>query len=235
MSENNKRSQFKNVSHIIFDLDGLLIDTEVWALNNLNSVLKSYGKECSIEFYSKQLGIQPFERVKSFIEEFKLCCNPENFFNDWIQECFLHLEDIKLMPGVKRLIEHLHNHKIPKAIATAGKTAEYFAKISRLQDIFEDNKYFEHVVKGDDSEVKRLKPYPDIFQVCAARFSQIPDPQNVLVFEDSLTGVSAAIAAGMQCVWVCDTRFEKIENSNATIVIKNLEEFRPELFGLPNF
>jgi pseudouridine-5'-monophosphatase len=77
--------------------------------------------------------------------------------------------------------------------------------------------------------------FPDTFLVCAQKFDQSPtDNKRVLVFEDSVSGVNAALAAGMQCVWVPDPRLDK-STQPATLIIDSLEHFKPEAFGLPSF
>ena len=72
-----------------------------------------------------------------------------------------------MLPGVERLVLHLLKNKIPIAVATSS-TKEYFdLKTSRHRKIFES---FGHIVTGSsDPDVKRGKPHPDIFLVCASR------------------------------------------------------------------
>jgi beta-phosphoglucomutase-like phosphatase (HAD superfamily) len=57
-------------------------------------------------------------------------------------------------------------------------------------------------------------------------------PMQVLVFEDSINGVKAGLAAGMQVVWVPDPCLD-VNSQNATLIIKSLEQFDPKLFNLP--
>ncbi|CAK1545585.1 unnamed protein product [Leptosia nina] len=95
---------------------------------------------------------------------------------------------------------------------------------------------FHHLTMGSsDPEVKRGKPDPSIFLVCASRFPDKPKPEDCLVFEDAVNGVKAACAANMQVVVVPDPRIEKESLCNATLILNSLEEFQPELFGLPPF
>src|SRR5437660_472279 len=82
--------------------------------------------------------------------------------------------------------------------------------IEKCGDFFKPGKYFDPIVLAlDEPQVWNNKPHPDVFNVCAAKFPSPPkDPKNVLVFEDSLFGVQASKAAGMNTIWVVDERFQ---------------------------
>jgi pseudouridine-5'-monophosphatase len=86
----------------------------------------------------------------------------------------------------------------------------------------------------DDVDVKRGKPAPDCFEICAQRFAVQPlCPKNVLVFEDSPAGVQGALAAGMQVVFCPDAGLK--HSQEATIILKSLKEFEPVDFNLPAY
>lgn len=121
------------------------------------------------------------------------------------------------------------------AIATGSSSESYEMKIKNFGDFFKIGNYFQHIVKTkDDPDVKLPKPAPDAFLVCAKKFKPPVDPSKCLVFEDSSVGVDGAVAAGMQVVMVPDSRF-KCTQENATQILKSLEHFQPELYGLPTF
>ena len=225
------------VSHVIFDLDGTLIDTEQWSLDVLNLILAKYDKHCTNEDYSKNIGFGSHERAGRLVEMFDLSdYDGESFLKEWVTECRKQLNDIQLMPGVERVVEHLHKNGIPMAIATSGKTLEYFSKTQHIPNVFEEGKYFHHVIHGDDPRVQRLKPFPDILEICFSEFDPKPEShQNVLVVEDNSVGIEAAVAAGMQSLLVNDKRFFQVKESKANVVINGLPELDPQAFGLPPF
>lgn len=142
---------------------------------------------------------------------------------------------IRILPiiGAERLLRHLYQHKIPFCLATSSGQDMVEIKITHHHEIF---KLFKHRVCGSsDPEVKQGKPAPDIFLIAASRFSDKPDPSQCLVFEDAPNGVKAAHSAGMQVVMVPDERVPLEMCSLATQRILSLEDFHPELYGLPPF
>lgn len=77
------------------------------------------------------------------------------------------------------------------------------------------------------------KPDPEIFQLAASKFGADLSPDKVLVFEDAPLGVEAALKANMKCVWVTESPLSS--SSMAHQKLRSLEDFRPELWGLPKF
>ena len=97
---------------------------------------------------------------------------------------FLFSPSTTFLLGVEKLITHLHKNHVPIAIATSSSTEAIHAKTKNLGYIFD---LFDHITSGSsDPEVKRGKPAPDIFLVCASRFPEEPLPCEV-IFDDSVT------------------------------------------------
>ena len=130
------------------------------------------------------------------------------------------------------MIKHLHANNIPMAVATSSKRREYDLKVTKYQELFE---LMSHIVCTDDPLVEKGKPAPDIYLAAAKRFPSPPNSSsNVLVFEDAVSGVQAAKAAGMVCVMVPDERMDPAKTKLADKVIKSLTELNLTEYGLPS-
>lgn len=196
-------------------------------------VASRYNKNFTFELKCKIMGKQSHELASSIINELNLPLTVEEFIVE-TRKIFdkLFLQS-KVMPGVEKLLRHLHKHKIPMGLATSSSKEMYNLKVKNHHDLFE---LFTYKTWGSsDPDVKRGKPYPDIFFVAAAKFSDKPSSDKCLVFEDSINGVKAAVAAGMQVVMVPDPRLNRKLASEATLILSSMEDFRPEVFGLPAF
>lgn len=118
-------------------------------------------------------------------------------------------------------------------LATSSPEDLMKLKTNNHREIF--NLLNHYVCGSTDPEVKEGKPAPDIFLIAASRFPDKPKPEQCLVFEDSPNGVKAAHCANMQVVMVPDERISLEDSCLATIRLKSLLDFQPELFGLPGF
>ncbi|KAL7306398.1 hypothetical protein TKK_0001818 [Trichogramma kaykai] len=224
---------YKNVTHCIFDMDGLLIDTEQLYTTVFNRLLSPYGKEFTWAHKGQTMGFHTHQLIKFLIDTFELPMQPDELhkrLQDDYKEIF---PTTKFLPGAEKLLRHLKKHNIPIALATSSSEESFNLKTKHLTEVFD---LFHHkVLGGSDPDVKIGKPNPDIFLVAARRFPDCPDPSKCLVFEDAPNGVQAGVSAGMQTVMVPDPNLPKEFTQKATIVLNSLEDFKPEQFGLPKF
>lgn len=224
---------YKPVTHCIFDMDGLLLDTEFIYEKSIREICRSFEKDYPFDVRMKVMGTTEQNTAATVIREVVLPITVEEFLlklDDLVRVEFTRLN---LMKGAERLLRHLHNNNIPFCLATSSGKEMAEIKMSSHSELF---KLFTHYVMGStDPEVKQGKPAPDIFLIAASRFKDQPDPSKCLVFEDSPNGVKAAIAAGMQAVMVPDEITPDEKRTEATIVLESLENFQPERFGLPPF
>ncbi|XP_069179831.1 pseudouridine-5'-phosphatase isoform X2 [Procambarus clarkii] len=224
---------FKPVTHVIFDMDGLLLGTESLYTAATECVIKPFGKMYSWEVKVAQMGQKAENCAQIIISSLEIPLSVKDYLTQVAEIHRKIMPTAQLMPGAEKLVRHLHKHNIPIAIASGGAQDSYELKTTNHKEFVT---MFNHVVLAStDPEVKNGKPAPDVFLVCASRFSDTPKPEQCLVFEDAPNGVAAGVAAGMQVIMVPDSRLDDKMTKGASQVLKSLEDFKPELFGLPKY
>jgi pseudouridine-5'-monophosphatase len=139
------------------------------------------------------------------------------------------------LPGVNKLLRHLHKSGVPLAIATSSSRAAVQAKRCNHEALFA---CFDAIVTAED--IVHGKPAPDIF-LAAAEALGVP-PGECVVFEDAIAGVVAGLAAGCVVVAAPDRRLytgddELLEAGfgSAHEVLDTMEQFEPQRWGFPPF
>ena len=176
---------------VIFDCDGVLIDSEVISARMLIAELKGYGIDMDMAFVSRHFLGRSYPTVLQEVRERWGVALPERFEADYRARLLAAFEkELKPVPGVAAVIAGLGP---PYCLATSSSPGRLHRslEITGLAPLFEG-------VCFTASEVTRGKPAPDLFLHAAARMGV--DPAACLVIEDSLNGVRAALAAGME-VW----------------------------------
>eukprot|EP00775_Hariotina_reticulata_P007339 gene7340-7551_t len=224
-----------SITHVIFDMDGLLLDTETFYTIAQQQVAERYGKQFTWDLKAKMMGKKALDAAQVLIDELQLQgqLTPQDFLQQREEVLDKLFPTSALMPGAERLIRHLHAHKVPIAVATSSHKRHFLVKTGQHQELFS---LFDHIITGD--QVSKGKPDPEIFQSAAASFSNPPTQAcQCLVFEDAPTGVQAGVAAGMQVIAVPDPNLNRslIDGLGAAAVLGSLEEFHPEQWGLPAF
>lgn len=204
---------------VIFDMDGVIVDTEPVHNYAYYQHFKLLEIEVSAEMFATFTGNSTknvFEKIKSHfgIEDDidSLVQKKRSLFND----AFDTKEDLFLLDGVEELIEQLHQNGIQLILASSSSKVT----INRVFNRFKLHTYFSHIVSGED--FPQSKPNPDIF-LEAVRLSN-SNKENCIVIEDSTNGIKAAHAAGIFCVGYRSVNSKKQDYSLANLVIDRFEE-----------
>ena len=220
----------KPIRYVIYDMDGLLLDTEPFYTQASQIIAGRFGKVFDWSVKSKMIGRRANDSARALVETLELPITPEDYLRE--RESILeHLFPMaEPLPGAVQLTMHLHRNGIPQAVATSSDRHHFELKTSRHREWFG---IFEALVKGDDPAVKHGKPAPDMFLVAAERLKA--NPADCLVFEDAPSGTEAAIAAGMQVIAIPDPNMDRAVYRGAAQILASLEEFNPRLWGLPAY
>ena len=188
------------LSAVIFDLDGVLADSEPWWNEIDAKLLDEYGVTYRGEYHQNVIGVSYRLAVQFYKKTFRLSVSTEEMMRrrgEIAPEFFANR--VGLFASVKEALEELRQMKLHLAVATSSVSASARPFLDRHQL----TGFFEVIVTGE--EVERGKPAPDIY-LCAATHLGIP-ADACLVVEDALPGVAAAKAAKMRVAAIPDRRF----------------------------
>ncbi|MCQ8239493.1 HAD family hydrolase [Rhizosaccharibacter radicis] len=188
----------RRIDAVIFDMDGLLLDSERLAMDALVSAGTALGYDIPPAFCHLMIGA-PADRCRELVTERYGADFPlERYFATQEEHlrALVAAGRLALKRGVGELLDALDRHRIPRAIATSSsraRTDHHLALVSIAAR-------FDHIVTRDD--VPRGKPNPDPFLKAASLLGVAPE--GCLVLEDSFNGIRAAHAAAMRVVMVPD-------------------------------
>jgi HAD superfamily hydrolase (TIGR01509 family) len=188
------------LSAVIFDLDGVLADSEPCWSEIDTKLLAKYGVTYRGEYHQNVVGVSYRLAVEFYKKAFGLSVPTEEMMRrrgEIATEFFANR--IGLFPNVKEVLEELRQMKLHLAVATSSVSASARPFLDRHQL----TGFFDVIITGE--EVEHGKPAPDIY-LCAA--DKLGSPaETCLVIEDALPGVAAAKAANMRVAAIPDTRF----------------------------
>jgi len=201
---------------LIFDMDGLMVDTERLYFEAEREIAKRFGRTIKDETLWKMMGRKPIESMEIFATDLKIDKNPQELLaiRDEIMKSKLSC-DLRPMPGLDFILNEFHG-KLKLALATGAK--------KDFMDIIIDGlgirKFFDFLLPSDN--INHGKPHPEIYTK-ACRSLNLP-PENCIVLEDSQNGVIAGKDAGSTVIAIPSDYSRHQDFSRADFIVKDLFE-----------
>jgi HAD superfamily hydrolase (TIGR01509 family) len=180
-----------NISAVIFDCDGVLVDSEMLSAGVLKAMMAEHGMPLSVAMFRDLFLGRSFANGKARVKTVLNFDLPDDFENHYREKLFAELtQKLRAMPGIQDILSCL---RVPYCVATGSspKRLELSLDVAGLGKYFIGNRF-------TSSEVAHGKPAPDLCYYAAEKMNM--PHQNCLVIEDSEMGILAAKAAGME-VW----------------------------------
>lgn len=208
--------------HIIFDMDGVLVDSEPIHMEILGEVLRGMGVTLTKEYHFTLVGMGALMMWEKLKKDFDLEGDPADLLDTHKAYFFRVIKDreIPLTDGISDLLDRLKSSGYNLSLGSSSPV--------KLIDIFMEKVdlrgYFDHLVSSE--HVANGKPFPDIFLRVSELYNLSPD--NFVVIEDSRNGVKAAKAAGMQCIGYRNANSGNQDLSGADLTINDFRELSTE-------
>jgi HAD superfamily hydrolase (TIGR01509 family) len=208
---------------VVFDLDGLMFDTEALFASVASEMLADRGKVFTPEIMRAMIGRRAAEAGEAFRRLSGLDEPVEDLMVEVRQRFYARMDAaVHPTPGLFVLLDRLESRRLPRAVATSSRRSYAEGLLTRHGLIG----HFAFVLTGDD--VTRGKPDPEIYLKAAGRFGL--DPRSMLVLEDSDAGLSAAKAAGAFAVGVPHEHSPGDGLGKADLIVPRLDD--PVLLAL---
>lgn len=218
--------EIDKIKAIIFDMDGVIFDTEMIYLKVWSEVFEKYRYKMTKEIYASVLGTGRENVKKVFVNHFGSDLPIDDMYIEKDDNLAKEIEKgVPLKSGVYEILEYLKENNFKIALATSATSKRAFKQLKQANI----ENFFNAIVCRD--EVRETKPNPDIFLKAADKL--MVKPEQCIVIEDSSAGIEAAFNAGMLPIHVVDLKEadEKIL-SNSYKSFNDLSEIRNELMSM---
>lgn len=205
---------------VIFDMDGVIVDSEPGYFYAASAVLKRYGKVLEKEYFEQFFGGSCADMWKATLEYTGLTDLTVPFCVKEMakeRQKLIDKEGYRPIDGVLPLIEQIAGEGVGMAIASSSPMDEIL-RVTKAMDI---QKYFQHFVSGVD-ECENAKPFPDVFLLAAEKLAM--KPEECLVIEDSDNGARAAKRAGMTVIGFQNLEYGNQKLEEADFVVNSMKE-----------
>lgn len=207
---------------VIFDMDGVIIDSEPLHFKVDKKLLSKCGLEVDNEFLSQYVGVSNPEMLLDIKDKYDIKYSLEELLSEKLKLVIeaLDEDDLDAICGIRQLIDDLKAHGIVLAIASSSPI-EFIEAVIEKTNL---QHHFNVVISGE--WVKKGKPAPDIFLKAARRLGV--KPEECVVIEDAEMGVEAAVSAGMKCVGYVNPNSGSQNLSKACVIMDDMQKINYE-------
>ncbi len=203
---------------VIFDMDGVIIDSEPSHARSAVEVCAKYGINIDVEYCKNFIGSSTKKMCETIVKEFDTDVTAEELLAAMNQgkKDYVKREGHTIIPGVKDFIKRLYQAGLHLAIASSSSPAE-------IEDVVKSlgiKKYFDKLVSS--SHVAHPKPAPDTFELALSKLGA--DAKDSIIIEDSSFGVAAAKAAGVACVGFINPNSGNQDLSKADVLLNSFTD-----------
>jgi len=211
----------KKLQCVIFDMDGVIIDSEEIHKKAYYETFKNLGVEVSEELYKTMTGSSTINAFQKLVNHFNLDDIPEELVLQK-RKCYVNYFEndptLSLVNGVKELIQFLYKQNLTLVLASSSA----MVNINRVFSRFDLNEYFTAKISGAD--LIASKPHPEIFEKAAILGGV--SKEQCIVIEDSDNGIEAANKAGIYAIGYRNLLITDQTLKNADLIIKDYNKLK---------
>src|SRR3989344_8535951 len=211
------------IKAIIFDFDGLLVNTEELREISIRNFLMAKGKHFKVRDYIALMKSTSDETGMYLKKKFELRGSVKEINNQrrkFFEELFE--SRLVLMEGVDVFLRKLRSFKLKKGITSGRNRKDVIDGLTRLGIL----DYFKVIVTAED--VNRLKPDPEGYLLAAKQLHV--NPSECMAFEDTPHGIEAAKMAGMTCVYIPSARYFDSYHPKADLIVESFAKIGNRIF-----